>query len=167
MKLLLAVMVLVMLPVIAGATAGAAATAPYQAPAVALFSGVPEGGFANPFPYGQCTWWAAYNRRVTWRGDARDWLVNARAQGLATSDRPSVGAIAVYQPGGEYSAYGHVALVVAVSPHKYTVSEMNAPKWGEVSTRVLPWPDPQVQGFIPMESDAASPASSDPTPHTK
>ena len=34
-----------------------------------------------------------------------------------------------------------------------TFSEMNAPRWGEVSTRVVPWPDPQVQGFIPVRAD--------------
>ena len=80
----------------------------------------------------------------------RDWLRNAQAQGVRTADQPSVGAVAVYRPGGLYSDYGHVAVVTAVAPSSYTVSEMNAPRWGQVSTRMVPWPDPGVQGFIPL-----------------
>ena len=140
-------------PAVVGSAAGATAAAPQTAPAKELFAWVPQGGFPDRFPFGQCTWWAAYNRRVTWGGNAGDWLVNAQALGVATTDYPSVGAIAVYRPGGDYSNYGHVAIVVAVQPHSYTVSEMNAPRWGEVSTRILPWPDPQVQGFIPVRAD--------------
>ncbi len=150
MRLALALLVLLTLPVLVGSVAAALATAPHQAPAAALFSWVPSAGFRNAFPYGQCTWWAAYNRRVSWNGNAGDWLANAKAQGVLTSDAPSVGAIAVYGPGGDYSPYGHVAIVIAVTPRSYTVSEMNAPLWGRVNTRVVPWPDPQVQGFIPL-----------------
>ena len=153
MKLvLLATAVVLFFPVLVGATTAAVATAPRDAPAQALFAWVPEGGFPDAFPYGQCTWWAAYNREVTWGGNARDWLSNAKAQGVATSDYPSIGAIVVYRPGGDYSDYGHVALVTAVTARSYTVSEMNAPVWGRVSARVIAWPDPQVQGFIPVQA---------------
>jgi surface antigen len=149
MKLMLAPLVVLLLAVIVGATAAAVSAAPHEPPATAM-SWVPKGGYPDPFPYGQCTWWAAYNRRVSWGGNARDWLVNARAQGVATSDYPSDGAIAVFNSGGEYSEYGHVAIVVASGPRSYTVSEMHAPRWGVVTTRTIPWPDPHVQGFIPL-----------------
>ena len=69
------------------------ATAPHPAPAVRLFPWVPPGGYPDRFPYGWCTWWAAYNRHVTWGGNAGDWLVNARAQGVETSALPSTGAV--------------------------------------------------------------------------
>src|SRR5207245_2450617 len=131
MKLLVALVLLLTFPAVVGGAAVVAAAAPHAAPAPALFPWVPAGGFPDGFPFGQCTWWAAYNRRVSWRGNAGDWLVNAQAQGVATSDYPSVGAIAVYRPGGDYSSYGHVAIVVAVTPHSYTVSVMNATTWGE------------------------------------
>ena len=127
--------------------------APHPAPATALFLWVPAGGFPDGFPFGQCTWWAAYNRHVTWNGNAGDWLANASAQGVATSDTPTVGAIAVYRPGGHYSVYGHVAIVSAVSAHSYTVSEMNAVGWGRVSTREIARPDPEALGFIPLPGD--------------
>jgi hypothetical protein len=132
-----------------GASTAVVALAPVAAPAVPLFALVPAGGFPDRFPFGQCTWWVAFNRRVTWGGNARDWLANAAAQGMSTSEIPSVGAIAVYRPGGPYSEFGHVAVVVAVKADTYTVSEMNATGWGQVSRRDMPWPDPHVAGFIP------------------
>jgi surface antigen len=141
---------LLFLPAVVGSVAAVAAATPRAAPSGAALSMVPEGGFPNHFPFGQCTYWAAYNYPVTWNGHARDWLRNAQAQGVRTDVRPSVGAVVVYRPGGLYSDYGHVAVVIAVASSSYTVSEMNAPRWGEVSTRVVPWPDPGVQGFIPL-----------------
>lgn len=151
MRIALFAAVLLTLPVLVGSAAGALAAAPHPAPAAALFESVPADGFPNSFPFGQCTWWAAYNHPVTWRGNAADWLANARAQGVPTSDDPAVGAVAVFRPGGAYSVYGHVAVVITVSAGSYTVSEMNADAgWGRVSTRELPWPDPGVEGFIPL-----------------
>ncbi len=149
MKIALAALVLCV-PAVVGSAAAAAATAGHVAPQAQLFSWVPAGGFPDPFPFGQCTWWAAYNHRVTWGGNAAEWLVNARAHGLPTSQAPSLGAIAVFEPGGAYSRYGHVAIVIAVSSTSYTVSEMNAFGWGRVSTRAIASPDPHVQGFIPV-----------------
>jgi hypothetical protein len=159
MKLVLAapVLLLFFVPALVGAPAGVAAVAPRAAPVEPLFSWAPAGGFPDRFPFGQCTWWAAYNRRVTWGGNAGDWLVNASALGVPTSNEPSLGAIVVYWPGGRYSPLGHVAIVVGVTPSMYTVSEMNAAAgWGRVNTRVIRWPDADVQGFIPR-SDAETP----------
>ena len=147
--LLLIVIPTLLLPTVAGGAAAALAAAPSTAPRTALFPWVPDGGFPDRFPFGQCTWWAAYNHPVSWGGDAKDWLVNAQAQDVAVSATPSVGAIVVYRPGGLYSELGHVAIVTSVSVTSYTVSEMNAPRWGVVSTRVVRWPDTDVQGFIP------------------
>jgi len=155
MRILLATLaLLVTFPAVIGATAGALAGAPHPAPATRLFPWVPAGGYADRYPYGQCTWWAAYNRHVSWDGNAADWLGNAEAQGVSTSDTPTVGAIAVYARGGTYSPlYGHVAVVIAVTPTNYTVSEMNFIGWGRVSTRVIAWPDPQIEGFIPLRQE--------------
>ena len=146
MKLVLVFVIsILLLPALVGSAAASVAAAP---PAAPLFVSVPAGGYPDAFPFGQCTWWAAYNHAVSWGGNAADWLTNAQAQGAATSDVPSVGAIAVFEPGGAYSVLGHVAIVVSVTPDSYTVSEMNAVGWGQVSTRVIAWPDPHVRGFI-------------------
>src|SRR5262249_59902458 len=71
-------------------------TKPQPAPIAPLFPWVPAGGYPDRFPFGQCTWWAAYNHRVTWNGNAGDWLANAAAQGVAISFSPSIGAVVVY-----------------------------------------------------------------------
>ena len=154
MKLFLgAVFLLATLPAAIAAPVVAISTAPRAAPAASLFSWVPAGGLPDPFPYGQCTWWVAYNRRVSWGGNAADWIANARAQGVATDEVPSVGAIAVYRAGGGYSGYGHVAVVIALEPGAYTVSEMDFTGWGQVSTRSVAWPDTHLEGFIPLRKE--------------
>jgi hypothetical protein len=154
MKMLLAgLILLVTFPAVVGSAAATIATAPHPAPAVRLFSWVPPGGYPDRFPYGWCTWWAAYNRHVTWNGNAGDWLANASAQGFHTQGTPSVGAIAVYRPGSGYSQLGHVAVVTAASSTTYTISEMYVIAWGEVDTRTLRWPDPHIEGFIPLSEE--------------
>ena len=149
-RLLAGLILLVTFPAVVGSAAATIATAPHPAPQVQLFSWVPPGGFPDHFPYGQCTWWAAYNRNVSWNGNAADWLANASAQGFHTRPIPSVGAIAVYRPGSGYSPLGHVAVVVGVSSTTYTVSEMNFIGWGQVNTRAVRWPDSHIEGFIPL-----------------
>ena len=105
---------------------------------------------ATTFPWGECTWFVAQHHRVTWMGDAADWLSRAAHQGWPISYEPTPGAIVVYHRGGTYDAYaGHVALVTAVTEDNYTVVEMNFVAWGQEDYRSLPWPDAQVQGFIP------------------
>jgi hypothetical protein len=154
MKTLLAgLILLVTFPPLVGSAAATIATAPHPSPAVRLFSWVPSDGYPDRFPYGWCTWWAAYNRHVTWNGNAADWLETASAQGYHTAASPTVGAIAVYRPVGEYSPLGHVAIVIAVSNRAYTVSEMHVIGFGQVDTRTIWWPDPHIAGFIPL-SDA-------------
>jgi surface antigen len=86
---------------------------------------------------------------VTWGGDAWEWLANAAAEGKLTSSAPLPGEIVVYRRGGPYDPrYGHVALVIAVSPTSYTVSEANYYGLGVIDERSIPWPDPHVAGFI-------------------
>ncbi|MGH7760726.1 MAG: CHAP domain-containing protein [Candidatus Dormibacteraceae bacterium] len=151
--LLVGLILLVTFPAVVGSTAATLANGPHSASASALFPWVPKDGFPDHFPYGWCTWWAAYNHRVTWNGNAGDWLANASAQGFHTQPTPSVGAIAVYRPNSSYSPLGHVAVVIAISPTTYTVSEMNFIGWGQVSTRTVRWPDPHLEGFIPLTNE--------------
>jgi hypothetical protein len=158
--LVVAVLLLVTAPAVIGGVAVSvaaptpatgASTPPRPAAIAPLFPWVPAGGYPDRFPFGQCTWWAAYNRRVTWNGNAGAWLANAAAQGVPTSNRPSVTAIVDYRPGSAYSSFGHVAIVIGATPTTYTVSEMNYSAWGRVDTRTVAWPDPNVSGFILLE----------------
>lgn len=118
-----------------------------------LFPDVPPGGYPHGvYAGGNCTWWAAYNRRVPqWApdGDAWRWFGNAQRDGLPTSEAPSVGAIVVYRPSSTYSSHGHVGIVVALGPGTYRVSEMNYVGLDVVDQREAIWPDGNVEGFIP------------------
>jgi hypothetical protein len=113
-----------------------------------VFPWVPAGGYADPFPWGQCTYWAAYNHLVSWNGNATDWFANAAAQGARESPVPVAGSIVVYGSGSAYSVFGHVGLVVAVGSGSFQVSEMNYIGVGRVDTRWNVWPDSSVEGFI-------------------
>jgi surface antigen len=104
---------------------------------------------ASSWPWGQCTWFVATKRRVTWGGNAADWLRNARAKGLPTSSTPTVGAIAVYRPGHGYDPVaGHVALVVGVGADTYVVMEANVRGVGWVDFAQKRLNDPGLAGFI-------------------
>ncbi|KOA60969.1 hypothetical protein BAAM0499_03620 [Bifidobacterium animalis subsp. animalis MCC 0499] len=102
----------------------------------------------NPYPYGQCTWWAYQRGREhgipvgPWWGNAKDWAAAARQAGRVVDDTPSRGSVIVFQPGqdGAHPVYGHVAVVeqVDVQAGRFTISEMNVQGEGVVSTRVLP-----------------------------
>src|SRR5438094_7722033 len=86
-----------LLPTLAGSAVASVAAAPLAARTAPLFPWVPEGGYADAFPFGECTWWAAYNHPVSWRGNAGEWMANAARLGVATADTPSVGAGVVYR----------------------------------------------------------------------
>jgi CHAP domain-containing protein len=116
-----------------------------------LVTDVPPGGYPHStYAWGNCTWWVAYNRSVPpYLGDAWKWLATAAAAGMPTSAQPSVGAIVVYRPSPSYDVlHGHVAVVIAVGPTSFRVSEMNFAGLGVVDERDSPWPDWHVEGFI-------------------
>lgn len=76
--------------------------------------GYAVGRFNEIGQYGACKWLVA-------RGDACDFLKIATAQGLQTSDAPTLGGVMVWAggPGG----YGHVAVVERVQGNKIETSE--------------------------------------------
>ncbi|MBO0685276.1 MAG: CHAP domain-containing protein, partial [Candidatus Dormibacteraeota bacterium] len=117
-----------------------------------LFTDVPAMGYPDRFPFGQCTWWAAFNVSVTWWGNAGDWVAGARAAGRLVSPVPVVHSIVVYVPSAAYSPWGHVGVVVAVESQGFEVSEMNYADGGRgtgvIDLRLSPWPDGLVDGFI-------------------
>jgi surface antigen len=94
-------------------------------------------GEGNPFPYGQCTWWAdqryyqLHGVFVPWRVDANAWQWTDRAYqyGWHVSFAPQAGDIMVLQPGVEGAwGMGHVGVVEHVFPGgSFTASSMN---WG-------------------------------------
>lgn len=98
----------------------------------------------DAFPYGECTYYVATQRAITWAGNADRWLRNAkdiRPEG----DVPVAGAVAVFN----YWPLGHVAFVELVNPDgSFVISEMNYEGRGRVDQRTIPANDPSVLGFI-------------------
>ena len=95
-------------------------------------------GNNNPFPYGQCTYWAderyhtLHGVYVPWMNNANAWQWTTRANQYRwnVSSTPTIGAIINLQGGVQgASGYGHVAVVERIvdSSHVLT-SNMN---WGE------------------------------------
>ena len=122
----------------------------------AVFSTVPTGGYdVAPFPAGQCTWWAAYNRPIypgNKMGNGGQWYQTAVDTGHAVSKVPTVGAWAVWSPSTPGSQNdGHVAIVIAVSQDgsQFEVSEMNWIGNGVVDQRTDTTSDQYLTGFIP------------------
>ncbi|HEX6538034.1 MAG TPA: CHAP domain-containing protein [Candidatus Dormibacteraeota bacterium] len=98
-----------------------------------------NGARADYFPWGQCTWYVASLRDVTWNGDAWQWAGTAADQGMPEGMQPRVGAIVVFARGGAYSQLGHVAYVDAVnSATSFTVDEANFVGLGVVDRRYVP-----------------------------
>ncbi|MGH2514437.1 MAG: CHAP domain-containing protein, partial [Ktedonobacterales bacterium] len=94
--------------------------------------------------FGQCTWWAQWERRdenLTYMGNAMYWASSAAARGYRVGGTPAAGATVVFQPGVQGAGgAGHVAHVVAVYPGGwFLVSEMNfywnGGGWGRVDYR--------------------------------
>ena len=100
------------------------------------------------FPWGQCTWYVASLRDVTWGGDAWEWLIAARALRKPEGIIPRVGAIVVFGPGNGYSPLGHIAYVESVvNPTSFIVDEANAYGLGIVDQRLISSLT-DVEGFI-------------------
>ena len=129
------------------------------APAGALISnrfvvaapGVPQvaaGHASDGFPYGQCTWYVATRRAVTWGGNA--WVWWFAAAGIRPEGHvPVQGSITVFRSGWA----GHVAYVEHVNPDgSFVVSEMNyygnGGGWGRIDRRTIAANDGSVMGFI-------------------
>jgi surface antigen/LysM repeat protein len=105
---------------------------------------VPDG-----FPYGQCTYYAALKRNVTWAGNAGWWF--EAANGIRPEGHvPVAGALVIFHTGW----FGHVAYVEKVNPDgSFLISEMNyygnGGGWGRVDHRTITHADAwSITGFI-------------------
>lgn len=102
-------------------------------------------GVINSFVKGNCTWYVAKKIKITFKGNANQWLKNAPAAGYQTGKIPMAGSAVVTSLSGKY---GHVAYVEAVDAEKGTISisEMNYSGLGVITNRTLNIDD--VVGFI-------------------
>jgi hypothetical protein len=133
---------------------------------------LPASTLGDPFPWGQCTWWAYYNDRVPGVfGNADEWPAEAAKTGVTVipaSYGPAPGDVVVLGPGGGYSPVaGHVAEVVAVYRNAagqidgYEVSQANVPTGADHGSYAdILWPDPNVMDFLPSTGQWFYPLSS-------
>ncbi len=45
-------------------------------------------GLSRGFAWGNCTWYVGQNKSVSWRGNANQWMRNAKAAGALTGQKP-------------------------------------------------------------------------------
>ena len=134
----------------------------------AVFPWMPAGGFADAYPYGQCTYGAAYNfdpfpagtggGPPQNLGNGGGWYSAAQHLGLATlpaSVLPPLGAAVSYQGFPGDGGAGHVAVVIAddASGAGYWIYEMNVIRVNEgtgiTDVRHMNFPGDWLVGSIP------------------
>ena len=88
--------------------------------------------------------------KITFGGNAKNWLANARASGYVTGQEPAVrSAVVMTGPTGAMRRYGHVAYVTAVNGDgTITVSEMNYDHFNRVDSRTISIHDSTIRGYI-------------------
>ncbi len=123
--------------------------APKPAPGKKTAAGTPQAripaGGGHTFPRGYCTYYVASRRKITFGGNAKAWLANAKAAGYATGSAPAPGAVVVTT---ESRKYGHVAYVERVTSTGIVVSEMNFEGFNKVDTRLIPFNSGVIRGYI-------------------
>lgn len=128
---------------------GCSIPAPKPAPGKPSTPSVPQAhipaGSSHLFPRGYCTWYVASKVKITFGGNAKAWLGNAKAAGYATGSTPAVHAVVVTN---ESRKYGHVALVERVTGSGIVVSEMNYEGFNKVDTRLIPFNSGVIRGYI-------------------
>lgn len=94
-------------------------------------------GVSNPFPYGQCTWYASqryfqlHGVYVPWttNSDAWEWVARASDFHWQVSSQPSVGAIMVLQPFVQGAGgLGHVGVVESIQSNGSVIA--SSQNWG-------------------------------------
>lgn len=97
----------------------------------------PPVDYTNLYAWGNCTHYVKAQKPSLPNDlhNARDWLVNAQADGLETGYNPRVGAVAWFPPG---KSLGHVAYVEAVNGDgTIDISEMNVKGLNVISYRTI------------------------------
>lgn len=105
-------------------------------------------GLSRGFAWGNCTWYVAQHKTVTWRGNANQWMKNAKAAGIKTGQTPVPGAIIQFSGRGYNRYYGHVGIVADVTDDYVIVKDMNYRSLNEVTIRKIPRDDESIDGYI-------------------
>lgn len=106
-------------------------------------------GGAKWFAWGNCTYFVAtHKKNIDWRGNAREWLGNASANGHPTGKKASAGAVIVFNGRGYNPRYGHVGIVTSVKDDYIIVKDMNYRALNEVTIRKVSKDDRAIMWYI-------------------
>jgi surface antigen len=108
-------------------------------------------GVNHIFPKGYCTYYVASNMKITFGGNAKNWLANAKASGYVTGQGAAPRtAVVMTGPKGSMKRYGHVAYVESVDADEgtITISEMNYDHFNRIDTRTISIHDSTIRGYI-------------------
>lgn len=107
-------------------------------------------GVNHIFPRGYCTYYVATRMKITFGGNAKSWLANAKASGYVTGQEPAVrSAVVMTGPKGAMRRYGHVGYVESVNGDgTITISEMNYDHFNRIDDRTISIHDPSIRGYI-------------------
>lgn len=100
------------------------------------------------FAWGNCTWFVAQYKNVTWRGNANRWLANARAQWVPTGNTPKPWAIVQFSGRWYNLRYGHVGIVTSVNGDTMIVRDMNYRAVNQITNRKVSIYDRSIDGYI-------------------
>ena len=109
---------------------------------------IKNNGGSHGFAWGNCTWYVAQNKGVTWRGNANAWMKNAKAAGAKVGYKAIPGAIIQFSGRGYNRYYGHVGIVADVTDDYVIVKDMNYRSINEVTLRKVPVDDDSIDGYI-------------------
>lgn len=101
----------------------------------------------HSFPRGYCTYYVSTRMKITFGGNAKNWLANAKASGYIVSQEPAPRTAVVTT---DSRRYGHVAYVEEVDSNngKILVTEMNFVGFNKISQRWIPIDSKTVRGYI-------------------
>lgn len=105
-------------------------------------------GGDSGFAWWNCTWYVAQYKKITWRGNANQWMRNAKSQWVATWYNPSVWAIVQFNGRWYNPVYGHVWIVTDIVWSEIIVSDMNYRRLNEVTYRRVSTSDRSIQWYI-------------------
>lgn len=105
----------------------------------------------HTFYWGNCTWYVAQYKNVSWWWNANEWLSNARANWISTWSTPRLWSIVQFTWTWYNPRYGHVWIVMEIKWDHIIVSDMNYRRLNEITYRKVPINDRSIDWYIYVE----------------
>ena len=102
----------------------------------------------SSFYYWHCTWYVAKEKKVTWRWNAKDWLVNASNQWYSIWNKARYKSIVVFYWPWYNQDYWHTAIVENVIWDYIIISEMNYYRLWQITYRKISKSDINILWYI-------------------